>query len=468
MKRFLLIAILLSGPGLQLGFGQDFKKVVDIVVDMEISLKKMISQEQEQRKTEFASLRTEVQVLRASLSERPTQAIAAASTFPPELLARIESLEQRLTELKPAPDMAFLAEKLSSLLGELKKSVEDTKTSQASAQKALAAIQQSTQVGGQVFAFYSYTTTGIEGNDFNRFDLDRMYLTAKAQVFEGGKLQFTSDLFRNSAAGSYYGGLALRIKFAFLDYAPSASVSIKLGMVPAMWPGFVDGYWKYRGISPTVSDRSGYFSTADLGVSISYLLPGKMGELSAFILNGSGYTSPETNRFKDLGLRASFSPFQNEPFLKQLTVAGYVYKGSNLSTISEALQRDRFGAFAGYGYSIATFGVEYNLRREAPANPDTVVSGSALSLFGEIKAPFEELKNALSLVWRYDVVEPNIDKGGDMARFAITGIAYKPNEKLTFVLNRQWTLAETASLKSNDGTKTDRDSRWFIHTIINF
>jgi len=38
MKRLLLTAMLLSGPGLQQGLGQDFKKVIDIVVDMETSL----------------------------------------------------------------------------------------------------------------------------------------------------------------------------------------------------------------------------------------------------------------------------------------------------------------------------------------------------------------------------------------------------------------------------------------------
>ena len=38
MKRLLLTAMLLSGPGLQQGLAQDFKKVVDIVVDMETSL----------------------------------------------------------------------------------------------------------------------------------------------------------------------------------------------------------------------------------------------------------------------------------------------------------------------------------------------------------------------------------------------------------------------------------------------
>jgi hypothetical protein len=127
MKRLLLTAMLLCGACLQQGFGQDFKKVVDIVADMETSLKKMIVQEQEQRKSEFAGLKTDVQVLRAALMERPNAAVASATTLPPELIARIEALEQRLSDLKPAPEIAEVTQKLSGLVGQLKSAIETQK-----------------------------------------------------------------------------------------------------------------------------------------------------------------------------------------------------------------------------------------------------------------------------------------------------------------------------------------------------
>jgi hypothetical protein len=235
-----------------------------------------------------------------------------------------------------------------------------------------------------------------------------------------------------------------------------------------VWPGFVDGVWKYRGISATITDRQGYYSVADIGMSVSYALPEKMGDITGFIVNGNGFTSPETNRFKDFALRASITPFIDNSLLKTLLFAGYAYKGSNLSAVSTALKRDRVGGLVSYVYSVVTVSAEYNIRKDAPSNPDTVVSGNALSLFGEVKAPFDEWKNKFMFVWRYDIAESNVDKGGDMTRFCILGVAYKPTDKIIVAVDRQWVSAESETLKKNDGTKTDYDGRWFLHTIVNF
>jgi hypothetical protein len=323
-------------------------------------------------------------------------------------------------------------------------------------------------LSGQAFGFFGYTSDGIEGKDANRFDFDRVYFTAKTNLFEGGKFQFTTDMYRNAAAGTYYAGLSIRIKFAYLDYAPAQDVSIKIGMIPTHWPGYVDGFWKYRGVQTTISDRNGYFSTSDLGISGTYTFPGKLGEISGFVFNGSGYTAPESNRFKDLAVRATLTPFATDPVLKGFVLVGYAYKGTNQSAASAALKRDRIGGLAGMSYSIASVYCEYNARTDAATNPDTVVMGNAISFFGEIKAPFEDLKNTWAFLWRHDVAEPNTSKGGDMNRYSLFGISYKPNEKVTLVLDHSFVKAETASLKRNDGSKTDSDKRWFVHMILTF
>jgi hypothetical protein len=379
-------------------------------------------------------------------------AATPAKPVDPVLQQRIEMLEQRISDLST----------------ELKKSTDDTKAAQSTTSKAISSLQQFAQVSGQVFAFYSYTTNGIEGKDYNRFDVDRMYLTAKAQVFDQAKVQFTTDLYRNTATGTYYSGFSLRVKFAYVDYAPMSSLSVKLGVIPGVWSGFIDTYWKYRGLSSNITDRNGFYSSADIGASVSYALPGKMGDISGFMLNGSGYTSAETNRFKDFALRVSVSPFVDDPLLQPLVIAGYAYKGSNAAKTGLALPRNRFGALISYAYNIASIGVEYDVRKDAPSNPDTTLSGNGLSIFGEIKAPVEELRSKLSLVWRFDVYEPNVDKGADMQRYNILGLAYKPHERLTFILNKQWTKAESAVLVRTDNTKTTYDGRWFLNAIVNF
>lgn len=445
---------------------QDFKKVVDIIVGMEAALKKELAQEQNQRKTDIESLKAEVQALRALLAGGQAPPAAGSSMAP--LAARMDSLEQRLALIQPAQDMSAIQEKLLSLVTEFKGSLDQYKTAQQATQKSSVAAQPPVQMSGVFFGLFSYTHSGIEGKDFNRFDFDRVYLTAKSQLFDQGKVQLTTDIYRNSATGSYYAGLSLRLKFAYFDYAPTSAVSIKIGMIPTHWFGLIDQYWKYRGLAASVGDRSGYLSSADLGLSIAYALPGKFGELSGYIFNGTGYAAPETNRFKDVALRLTVSPFPDDPALKQLLLAGHWYKGSNISTATLALPRDRYGMFLSYGYSFATIGVEYNVRKDAPVNPDTLFSGNAFSIFGEVKAPWEEWRNSFSLVWRHDVLEPDVDKGGDMTRFTILGLAYKLHEKVTLVLDRQWTKAETESLKRNDGTKTDYDDRWLLHMIINF
>jgi hypothetical protein len=468
MKRITAVIVLIFVFALGAN-AQDFKKVVDIVVEMEASLKNMITKEESQRKTEVSALKSQVDELRTTFAHVNTTRPEEAKITNVELLAeRIDAMEKKVGENSHSTEVATLTTQLSGLLVELRKSIDDSKVAQAAVMKPAPPVAPSMQVSGQAFAYYTYTTSGIEGKDFNRFDLDRLYLTAKGQVFEDGKFQLTTDLYRNTATGSYYSGFALRVKFAFFDYTPASELSIKFGVIPTVWPGFVDGVWKYRGISATITDRQGYYSTADIGMSVSYALPERMGDVTGFILNGNGFTSPETNRFKDFALKASITPFVDNSLLKTLLFAGYAYKGSNLSAVSNALKRDRVGGLVSYNYSVATVSAEYNIRKDAPSNPDTVSTGNALSLFGEIKVPIEEWKNKLTLFWRYDIAEPNVDKGGDMTRFGILGVAYKPTDKITVAIDHQWVRAESETLKRNDGTKTEYDGRWFLHSIINF
>ncbi len=323
-------------------------------------------------------------------------------------------------------------------------------------------------VSGQVFSYFAYTTTGVEGKDFNRFEFDRLYITVKGGALDNMKYQVTTDVYRNALAGTYYSGLAVRLKLAFVDYSPIAAVSVKAGMIGGPWTGFIDGYWKYRGIASSYVDRNGYYASADLGISAHYQLPGKFGEVAAFVLNGSGYASPEANRFKDYALRVNLTPFTDAAILKNLTLAGYAYKGATTGTAGVALRRDRIGILAGYADSHISGYVEAGRRLDAVIHPDTTTVGNGLSFFGEVKAPFEKYKNTVALVLRYDVAEPNIDKGGDMARLAIIGVAYRFNEKCQFVLDRQVLTTESATLKRADNAKIDYDERWYVHALITF
>ncbi len=321
--------------------------------------------------------------------------------------------------------------------------------------------------GGTLFGNYTYVINGTDGKDFSKFDLDRVYFTMKAQVADDWKFQLTTDIYRNTAAGTYYSGLAIRIKFAYVDYAALPGLSVKFGMIQGVWGGTEESFWKYRGIAKTLSDQNSYYSTADLGVSATYALPGKLGEVAITMNNGDGYQSPELNRYKDYAFRASLTPFTSVEALKSFAVSGIGSIGSAGTT--RALDRNRYGALVGYAYSCVLVGAEYIVRKDAPTNPDTVKTGNAFSLFAELKAPFAGLESKLSFIARYDGVEPNVDKGGDQTHFVVAGVVWKATDKLTFAIDNQLLIAETNAMKrTTDNVLLNTDRRWFLHTILAF
>jgi|GEM_PF-1439422 len=473
MKRRVLSIVLLVVFG-GVANSQDLTRVADSAAVTENSAKNVHGKDVRQRKVVLAALRTEAERLNDKLERTSAVAASSASTENQKnesvgsLAQRIGALEIKMEKNEESQDYAFLASQLTSLIDELNRSIDETKALQMNTDKVITSVQHAAQFEGQAFSSYSYTTDGIEGKNDTRFDLDRMYLTAKVQLFDQGKFQLTSDLFRDSSLVSHYSGFSLKVQFAFLDYSPADPVSIKIGVIPGVWSEFMDTYWKYRGLSPNVTDRNGYYPLADIGIQVLYKLPGNIGDVSAFMLNGNGYASPESNRFKDFALRACIAPFRSDPLLAQLVVAAYGYNGWNQNVAGDALPRNRYGAMVSYGYSFATAGVEYDIRTDAPTNADTLVNGNALSVFGEIKAPWVEWANTFSLVWRYDIVNPDIQRSGTVSRFGILGIAFKPHEKLTFVIDRQLTRTESATLIRNDGALTDYDNRWFLHALVTF
>ena len=317
-----------------------------------------------------------------------------------------------------------------------------------------------------LFTNLVYSPRGVDGKFANRFDFDRVYFTMKTPLAEDWKFQVTTDIYRNASATSYYNGLAVRLKFAMVDYTPFSSLSVKFGMVPGPWNGLVESYWKYRGVASTASDKFGLIATADAGISACYTLPGKIGDVSLYILNGTGYSAPEANRFKDYVARVTLAPFASSDELKGLTLSGIAYIGNNGTAV--ALEKNRIGGFVGYTYAFIMVGSEYLVVRNAPSNPDSIQSGSLLSTFAELKSPVAGFASQFSLIGRFDVNEPNISKGGDITRTLIFGLVFKANDRVWWVVDHQLCKTEKASQKVVDGTYTDTDVRWYLHAIINF
>src|ERR1700754_2415905 len=179
----------------------------------------------------------------------------------------------------------------------------------------------------------------------NSFAIDRVYLTFRMPAGDNGAIRVTTDVFQNTttATNGYYQGWAIRLKYAYFQYAALkdrfGSGSSLVGRVGALHNVIIDqaeAFWP-RYMQQTGVERTGFFSSADVGVAGLLTLGNKWGEVYGTIVNGPGYTSYDRDRFKDFALRASLTPFAKNGtnvYLKSLVVVPWYSRGTVASTFA--------------------------------------------------------------------------------------------------------------------------------------
>jgi hypothetical protein len=154
---------------------------------------------------------------------------------------------------------------------------------------------------GEAYMAYNnmqYRNAGAAGGNVSEFELNRMYLQAKAFVFPNPK-----DYFRVTLdVTSHTGDKTLRIKYAYLyldNILPFASAEI--GQVHRPWHDYEEHRsWFYRTIAPTfVENKNGanLASSADLGITFHT----KTKYITALygVYNGEGYHAGQPSGAKN-------------------------------------------------------------------------------------------------------------------------------------------------------------------------
>jgi hypothetical protein len=308
-------------------------------------------------------------------------------------------------------------------------------------------------VSGTLFANYQYSLSGPT-EDFNQFVVDRAYLTVRSAVAPRTSVRATAEAFQ-AADGT---GWALRMKFAYLDYALNQgdwATTVRAGMLPTVAFEPQEKFWP-RWLGPVAADRHGFISSADVGASLITTLPHGLGEAFAQVVNGTGYAKREVDRYKDVGGRLSLRPFasRDKGMLGSATFTAWVYDGATLGSLG-ALQRDRWGVHAGADSPRLTVAGDYSRRTDegedefvAPGTQGflTRTEGAVTSAFAIVR-PFgvvtENRKPALGLVARYDHVDPS-DLADDEYHYLIGGAMYAINARLGLSLNYQEQLGNPA------------------------
>lgn len=316
-----------------------------------------------------------------------------------------------------------------------------------------APARQAPTVSGTIRGNYHYLLGGPR-EDFNQFALDRVYLTVRGPVARNTSFRVTSDVFQSDD-----NGWTVRMKYAYLDYVLGGgnpwATTLRAGMLQTVTIEQHEEFWP-RWLGPVAVDRHGFFQSADVGVSASTALPGEAGVLFAHVVNGTGYTRRETDRFKDLGVRASLTPFaaRHEGLLGSMTLSGWRYEGATAGTLG-ALDRDRWGVHIGIDDAPLTAAVEHSRRTDAsesdvvnPGDPITAIrTAAAVSSAFAIVRPGAIVGTAaeprLGIVARYDHVDPDTPADASY-HYMIAGAIYNISSRFALSLNYQEQLGGIA------------------------
>jgi hypothetical protein len=257
---------------------------------------------------------------------------------------------------------------------------------------------------GLIFGNYQWRTDAAAkaqtgGKSPNKFDLGRVYLNFRMPAGDKGSIRVTTDIFQQTgAAAAYYGGWTIRLKYGFFQYDFTRNLAgvqglaalARIGMVHNVVVEHIDSFWpRYLGVNAV--ETHGFFASADVGAASLVTLPKRRGEVYFTVMNGSNYTAAENDRFKDVAGRWSFTPFANDSgFLRTLAITPWYSKGASASAffnggagqvgpVTEGLQKDRRGLFAGVRERRITVGAEFSQRVEdVESGANTVASPRAV------------------------------------------------------------------------------------------
>lgn len=309
-------------------------------------------------------------------------------------------------------------------------------------------------LSGTIRGNYNYLFDGPR-EDFNQFAIERVYVTVRGAPAPQLGYRVTTDVFQSGDRN----GWTIRMKYAYLDYTFGADqpweTLLRAGILQTVTIEQQENFWP-RWLGPVPIDRHGFFQSADAGVALQTQLPGNLGEVYTHVVNGTGYTRRESDRFKDFGARLSLTPFaaSSSRVLASTTLSAWTYRGAEASDfadddvapVADGLTRDRWGVHAAVKDPRITAAVEYSRRSDdvesgenTPLVPRVVTgrTGDITAGFAIVRPfAFTGAASPFALIGRYDHVDPS-DVADDDYHYALAGAIYDVNRRFSVSLNYQ-------------------------------
>ena len=257
----------------------------------------------------------------------------------------------------------------------------------------------STKVGGNAFIDFTHidqtrggSKTAASGNGL---DVKRFYLSIDHTFNDIWSANLTTDFNYVSADGE----TQLFVKKAYLQGTFDKLATLRVGSAGMPWIGFVEDWYGYRFVEPTLVDRNKFGNSADWGLHL--LGDNGVFDYQASVVNGAGYKNPTRSNAVDVEARAGFQPF------KGMVVAVGGYRGDlGKDTATAPALRDahRYDAMLAYNANGLRLGAEYfkatNWNNVATPLAD---AANGASVWGSYDF------GAAALFARYDRLKPSRD-----------------------------------------------------------
>ena len=328
-----------------------------------------------------------------------TPLAAAAQTRLPATTpsdAELVQLKAQLTELQSRVD------KLQQQQAQTQAHVQTqpVNTPSASDNSRLTALEKTvdnTTVGGKMYFDFTHidqthSKTGKTNASGTGIDVKRFYLSVTHKFDDIWSANLTTDFNYVSNDGE----TNLFVKKAYVQGKFNQAAILRMGSADMPWIPFVENYYGYRYVEPTLTDRLKYANSADWGVNLSGDLGhNKSLNYSVSAVNGNGYKNPSRSNSVDVEGRVGFIP------VKGMVVALGGYTGDrgqglqNVNTIHTAQRFDVLVAYAGPRFRV---GGEY-FRARNWGNVLTPLADQAdgYSFWGSVN-----LSDRFNLFTRYD------------------------------------------------------------------
>ena len=335
-------------------------------------------------------------------------------------------------------------------------------------------------VGGTIYADYTYQAdpliTDSDGNHVHSsaFNLTRAYINVTGSISHWVAFRITPDVVRvgpvsvggaNVNVPGLTGTLTYRLKYAYGQVNFDDVMHgwwARVGMQQTPWVDYEEGIYRYRFQGAVFTDREGYLTSSDLGLSTRFLSPGNYFELHAGIYNGEGYTSPELNDTKAYQVRGTLRPAPTVDILKGLRLTGF-YDGDRYV---RGAKKERVIGNATFENPYVNAGFEWFQAKDQNASASKpVVTADGYSVWATPRTPI-----GFEALLRYDNLRPNKDQPGRKKRY-IAGVSYwfpviKPG--IASALMFDWEEVKYDGFLPGNANFKPTERRLAVHSLFNF